>query len=133
MYGLYTGKSEPRQCLYFNKRVLTEAGIDWNTIYDMQKDGTWTWAAFEEMLAKITKDTDNDGVNDIYGILGSGDDMFCCLVFTNDGAFFDLDADGKLQPAMNSDNVIEALNFGKDIQAKYWAPTPEGANWDWKA
>lgn len=131
VYGLYTGKSEPRQCLYFNKRVLTEAGIDWNTIYDMQKAGTWTWAAFEEMLAKITKDTDNDGTNDIWGILGSGDDMYCCLVFTNGGAFFDLDADGKLQPAMNNDNVIEALNFGKDIQAKYWAPTPEGANWDW--
>ena len=131
VYGLYTGKSEPRQCLFFNKRVLEEAGIDWNTIYDLQKEGKWTWAAFEEMLAKITKDTDNDGVNDIWGILGSGDDLYVCAVFTNGGAFFDLDADGKLQPAMDSDAVKTALNWGKDIQAKYWAPTPEGANWDW--
>ena len=47
VYGVATGNSEPRQCLYFNKRVLEEAGIDWNTIYDMQAEGTWTWAAFE--------------------------------------------------------------------------------------
>lgn len=131
LYGLYSGNSEPRGCLYFNKRVLQEAGIDWNTIYDLQKDGKWTWKAFEDMLAQITKDTDNDGVNDIYGILGSGDDMYVCAVFSNGGSFFDFDADGKLQPTMNSDATIEALNWGKGIQEKYWAPTPEGANWDW--
>jgi hypothetical protein len=130
-YGLYTGKSEPRQCLYFNKRVLEEAGIEWEKIYDMQKDGTWTWAAFEDMLKTITRDTDNDGVNDIYGIIGSGDDMYCCAVFTNGGAFFSLDDENKLYPSMNTDAVIDALTWGKDIQSKYWAPTPEGANWDW--
>ena len=131
VYGLYAGNSEPRGCLYFNKRVLKEAGIEWETIYDLQKDGKWTWAAFEEMLATITRDTDNDGVNDIYGILGSGDDMYVCATFANGGSFFDFDADGKLQPTMNSDATIEALTWGKSIQEKYWAPTPEGANWDW--
>ena len=131
LYGLYSGNSEPRGCLYFNKRVLQEAGIDWNTIYDLQKDGKWTWKAFEDMLAQITKDTDNDGVNDIYGILGSGDDMYVCAVFSNGGSFFDFDADGKLQPTMNSDATINALTWGKELQANYWAPTPEGANWDW--
>ena len=131
LYGLYKGNSEPRGCLYFNKRVLEEAGIDWNTIYDMQAAGTWTWAAFEEMLATITKDTDNDGVNDIYGILGSGDDMYVCAVFGNGGCFFDFDEEGKIFPAMNSDACITALTWGQKIQQNYWAPTPEGANWDW--
>ena len=64
VYGVATGNSEPRQCLYFNKRVLDEAGIDWNTIYDMQAAGTWTWEAFEDLLKKIQKDTDNDGMPD---------------------------------------------------------------------
>ena len=131
IYGLYAGNSEPRGCLYFNKRVLQEAGIDWNTIYDLQKEGKWTWAAFEDMLKTITRDIDNDGVNDIYGILGSGDDMYVCAVFSNGGSFFDFDENGKLQPTMNSDATISALTWGKDLQAKYWAPTPEGANWDW--
>jgi hypothetical protein len=109
LYGLYAGNSEPRGCLYFNKRVLEEAGIDWNTIYDAQKDGKWTWAMFEDMLKTITRDTDNDGVNDIYGILGSGDDMYVCAVFSNGGSFFDFDENGKLQPTMNSDATISAL------------------------
>ena len=131
LYGLYAGNSEPRGCLFFNKRVLEEAGIDWNTIYDLQAEGNWTWDAFEGMLKQITRDTDNDGVNDIYGILGSGDDMYVCAIFGNEGCFFDFDENGKLYPAMNSEETLTALNWGKQIQANYWAPTPEGANWDW--
>ncbi len=131
VYGVSTGATEPRGCLYFNKRVLEEAGIDWNTIYDMQAEGTWTWVAFEEMLKTITKDTDNDGVNDIWGLLGSGDDMYVLSVFTNGGTFFDYDAEGKLQPTMNSDATINALNWARGISQNYFAPTPEGANWDW--
>ena len=131
LYGLYKGNSEPRGCLYFNKRVLEEAGIDWNTIYDAQKDGTWTWAMFEELLAKITRDTDNDGVNDIYGLIGSRDDMEVCSVFSNGGSFFDFDADGKIVPSMDSDATKSALTWATDTWTKYGAPTPEGANWDW--
>ncbi len=131
IYGLYAGNSEPRGCLYFNKRVLEEAGIEWNDIYDLQAEGKWTWAVFEEMLAKITKDTDNDGVYDIYGMLGSGDDAYVLSVFSNGGCFFDFDENGKLYPAMNSNETLEALTWFKDIQSKYFAATPEGANWDW--
>ena len=131
-YGMSMAPAvEPRGCLYFNKRVLEEAGIDWNTIYDMQAEGTWTWSAWEELLKKTTIDSDNDGVIDIYGVSGSGDDMYVLATFGNGGSFFDYDAEGKLQPTMNSNETIEALNWGKTIQANYWMHTPEGANWDW--
>ena len=131
IYGLYKGNSEPRGCLYFNKRVLEEAGIDWNTIYDAQKDGTWTWEMFEGMLEKIQKDTDNDGIPDIYGLIGSRDDMEVCAVFSNGGSFFDFDAEGKIVPSMDSDATKTALTWATDTWTKYGAPTPEGANWDW--
>ena len=131
IYGCYPGKSTPRGCLFFNKRVLEEAGIDWNTIYDLQAEGKWTWAAFEEMLAQITRDTDNDGVYDIWGMLGSGDDAYVLSVFSNGGCFFDFNENGEIYPAMNSSETLEALTWFKDIQSKYFAPTPEGANWDW--
>jgi hypothetical protein len=131
VYGLYKGNSEPRGCLYFNKRVLEEAGIDWNTIYDLQAEGKWTWAAFEEMLAKITRDTDNDGVNDVYGLIGSRDDFFVCSVFSNNGCFFDFDENGKIYPAMGSDETVTALNWALKTWMDNEAPQPEGANWDW--
>ena len=131
VYGVATGATEPRGGLFFNKRLLSEAGIDYETIYDLQAEGKWTWAAWEELLKKTTLDTDNDGVIDIYGVSGSGDDMYVLAVYGNDGSFFDYDENGKLQPTMGSEAAIEAMNWGKTIQANYWKHTPEGASWDW--
>jgi hypothetical protein len=130
-YGVFAGEAEPRQCLYFNKKVLEDAGIDWNEIYDMQEAGTWTWDALVELLAKLTRDTDGDGINDIYGIIGDNTDFLIISVFSNGGAFFALDDEGKLQPVMNSDVAMEALTWAKETWLNYGAPQPEGANWDW--
>ncbi len=130
-YAVVPGKSDPRQCVFFNKRVLSEAGIDWNTLYDMQANGTWTWSAFENMLETVTRDTDGDGVNDIWGIVGSSDDLYRVAVFANGGAFFDFDASGKLEPVINSGRAVNALKWAQTIRSKYWAAQPEDTNWDW--
>lgn len=131
VYGVSTGNSEPRQCLYFNKRVLEEAGIDWETIYDMQADGTWTWDAFEGMLKQINKDTDNDGILDIYGMTGSNVDMYRVAVFANGGSFFGFDDNGQLIITAGSDNTLEALAWAKDIWNNYGYQQPEDGSWDY--
>jgi len=130
-YGVSTGNSEPRACLYFNKQILEAAGIDWNTIYDMQKEGTWTWAAFEDMLKKIQKDTDNDGIIDVWGMTGSNVDMYRVAVFANGGCFFDSDENGKLTIAAGSDNTLEALTWSKDIFNTYFYQQPADGSWDY--
>ncbi len=130
-YGCSVGSAEPRQCLYFNKRVLEEAGIDWNTIYDMQAAGAWTWSAFENMLSAIHRDTDGDGMFDVYGIVGYDSDMYRVAVFVNGGSFFDFDAGGNLRPAADSAAALEALNWARSIKQNYWAIQPEGTYWDW--
>ncbi|MBR6890641.1 MAG: carbohydrate ABC transporter substrate-binding protein [Clostridia bacterium] len=131
VYGVATGHSEPRRCLYFNKRVLEEAGIDWNTIYDMQADGTWTWEAFETMLKQIQKDTDNDGVIDIYGMTGSNVDMYRVAVFGNGGSFFGFNDAGELEITAGSDNTLEALAWAKDIWNTYGYQQPADGSWDY--
>ncbi len=131
VYGVATGASEPRQCLYFNKRVLEEAGIDWNTIYDMQADGTWTWDAFEAMLKQIQKDTDNDGIIDIYGMTGSNVDMYRVAVFANGGSFFGFDENGDLTITAGSDETLEALTWSKDIWNTYGYQQPADGSWDY--
>lgn len=130
-YGCYAGYTEPRACLYFNKRVLEEANIDWNSIYDMQKEGTWTWDAFEDMLKTLTRDTDNDGVIDVWGFTGSFDDMQNAFVFGNGGKWFDFDENGKLYPAMNTDETIEALTRAREMRDKYFYAQPADGNWDY--
>ncbi len=129
--GVSTGYSEPRQCLFFNKRVLEEAGIDWNTLYDMQKAGTWTWSKFRNLLSKLTRDTDNDGVNDIYGLIGSSDDFYRVAVFSNGGSFFDIDSSGKLKATVTGKKSKDALAWATETWSQHCMPTPEGANWDW--
>ena len=131
VYGVATGNSEPRQCLYFNKRVLEEAGIDWESIYDMQAENAWTWEAFEEMLKVINKDTDNDGVLDIYGMTGNNSDLYMMGVVSNGGEFFRFNDAGELEIAVNSDEALEGLAWAKDIWANYGYQQPADGSWDY--
>jgi len=131
VYGVATGNSEPRQCLYFNKRVLEEAGIDWESIYDMQAENAWTWEAFEEMLKTINKDTDNDGVLDIYGMTGNNSDLYMMGVVSNGGEFFRFNDAGELEIAVNSDEALEGLAWAKDIWANYGYQQPADGSWDY--
>ena len=49
-YGMRPYDPEPRNGIIFNKRLLQEAGIDPESIYDMQANGTWTEADEEAYL-----------------------------------------------------------------------------------
>ena len=135
VYGVATGVPEPRGCLYFNKRVLEDAGIEWETIYDMQLEGTWTWDVFEDMLAQIQKDEDNDGIVDIWGMTGSNVDLYRVAVYNNGGSFFEKDENGKISITANSDNTLEALQWCKDVWEKYafkGIPGEDGSvQWDY--
>ena len=130
-YGAVPDNGEPRQMLYFNKRVLAEAGIDYQTIYDAQANGTWTWEMLTELLQKTTRDTDNDGVNDIYGITGSRDDLYQVAVFTNGGSFVDYDKNDQMEPTFDGEKASAALEWATDLWSDYAMPQPEDSSWDW--
>ena len=50
-------ENEPRGGVFFNKRMLKEAGIGEDEPYDLQKDGKWTWSKFEEIGKDIHEKT----------------------------------------------------------------------------
>lgn len=130
VYGVATGSSEPRQCLFFNKRVLEEAGINWEELYDLQAAGEWTWEAFEGMLKQIHRDIDNDGIIDIYGMTGDNSGLYLISVASNGGEFFRFNDEGKLEIAVNSDAALEGLQWGKDIWTNYFYQQPADGSWD---
>lgn len=131
VYGMRAEDPEPKFGLYFNKRMLEEAGIDPESIYDMQKDGTWTWDAFEQMCEKLTRDTDNDGVTDVYAMTNFSINFFTSCVASNNAYFVGKNDDGTYYNSTQSDEFLEAMNWGYDMIQKYEMPTPEGANWDY--
>ena len=131
IYAMYAGASEPRTGVYFNKRLLEEAGINPEELYDKQADGTWTWDAFLEYLEKVQQDTNNDGVIDVYGANANNSSLTNIAVFSNGGEYVGQDASGKYIYRLEDAQTMEGLNYAQQIFDTYWQVEPEGANWDY--
>lgn len=133
IYAFRAGWAEPRTGLYFNKKILREAGVDPDSIYDMQKNDTWTWAAFEEILEKVQQDTDNDGTIDIWGLGVNEGVMVTAAVFSNGGKYVGQDANGKYTYEFESPETVEALEWVRGIFSKYdWnGPVDDEGNTAW--
>ena len=130
IYCMYAGLSEPRTGVYFNKRLLTDAGIDPESIYDMQADGTWTWDKFDELMGQVHRDTDNDGVIDVFGLTVNEGNMTTAAIFSNGGSYIGKDANGYFYN-LESAETTEALEWTVDMFTKYDQHDPEGAEWDY--
>ena len=108
VYGVLAADEEPREVIFFNKKVLEDAGIDYNEIYDLAANKEWTWAKFEEYMEKVQQDTDNDGIYDIWALTGNGDRLLRGCVYGNGGTFFG-DVDGKLAITADSDATLKGI------------------------
>ena len=131
IYAMSAESIEPKQGLYFNKRLLTEAGINPDDIYKWQEDGSWTWEKFEELCEQILKDTDGDGTIDRYPMVNFASTFYDCAVFSNNADYIGKDADGKYVNKVESNETLQALNWAVEMLAKYDYPQPEGASWDY--
>lgn len=131
VFGMRRWAHENRTGVYFNKRLLTEAGIDPNEIYELQRTHQWTWDKFEEYLKILTKDTDGDGAMDQYGLL-EANSLRDIMVASNGGNLVGQDPTTKKYTfEVDKPETIKALDTAQDWIEKYNKPTPEGANWDW--
>lgn len=131
VYGMATGRMEPRLGVFWNKRLFEEAGIDPDYPYDLQASGEWTWEALEYLADKNTRDIDNDGIPDVYGIASFSKDFFRGCVFSNGAKFIGYE-NGKFYNATGEQNFLRALEWGWSLYEKgYHMPQPEGSNWDW--
>lgn len=131
VYGMATGRMEPRLGVFWNKRLFEEAGIDPDYPYDLQASGEWTWEALEDLARRNTRDIDHDGIPDVYGIASFSKDFFRGCVFSNNAKFIGYE-NGKFYNATGEPNFLEALEWGWSLYEKgYHMPQPEGSNWDW--
>ena len=136
IYAMRAGWVEPRTGLYFNKKILSDAGVDPDSIYDMQANDTWTWEAFENILQQVQQDTDNDGTIDIWGLGLNEGVMVTAAVFSNGGKYVGVDADGNYTYEFESQNTLDALEWVRDMFNKYdWnGPVDDEGNaaaWDY--
>ncbi|MBR3494743.1 MAG: hypothetical protein IKH38_04880 [Clostridia bacterium] len=130
IYGMRAATAEPRGGVYFNKRLLTEAGVDPESLYDMQKDGTWTWEAFEEVLKKLMHKDENGNV-DKWPMMSFSPRLLLPAIYSNGANFFGKDENGNFIVTAGDEKFMEAANWIMDMVSKYEMKAPEGANWDY--
>ena len=115
--------------MYFNKGLVASAGCE--DLYEVVRNGEWTWDYFLELAGNVTKDNDGDGVNDTWGIatgyLGFGEE-----VLLNGGKFFDW-VDGKLTCMIDSVEALDTYEFlDKVAESGYLCENLTGANATYK-
>jgi len=122
------------EALFWNKRLFRAAGLDPNLPYDMQKAGTWTWAAFLDICKKLTRDTNNDGKMDTYAMAADlSTEILDAIISSNGATYVDKDPKtGKFVNATNRPEFLEALQFAIRLKTEgVLKPRPDGSNWDW--
>lgn len=110
-YGLnFMRPSEVRTCLVYNKEVLKQCGVT-EDLEQLVRDGQWTFDKFEEIAKKCTKDTNGDGISDIFGMYTALDkELGLSLINSNGGSLVEV-VDGKAQESFTSEKAITALNY----------------------
>ncbi|MDR3174605.1 MAG: extracellular solute-binding protein [Treponema sp.] len=118
--------------LYFNKRLLGEAGLDPELPYDLQKGGGWTWDVFLDLCKKLTRDTDGDGLKDTYALAAFSSDTLLAIIGSNGAQYVDKDSTGKLVNATGRPEFLQALEFGSLLFLEgVLMPQPEDSPWNW--
>ena len=129
-YAMYTDYAEPRTGIYFNKRLLEEAGFDPEFIYELQATGTWTWDAWMEIMSLVQRDVDGDGIIDIYGFDTNYSLAINAAVYSNNSEYVGME-DGKYVYKLEDAATVEALEWINDCIANYARKTPTDVQWDY--
>lgn len=116
----------PSRMFFFNAKLFKESGIN-DPLYYYEK-GQWDWDKMVELAKKMTKDLNNDGVNDQYGF-GGESLQFMCMGSVNQ-AFITMDSNGKIKNNMKNADLAKAMKFFVDLQTTYkiWPSSPSFTN-----
>jgi len=102
----------PAAGLFYNKRIIEEAGLE--DPIELFKRGEWDLDAFFKYLQTASKDNDDDGINDIYGIVIK-EDLTDNLAAANGIQVLSVDEDGELILEINNPGFREILGFIKEV------------------
>ncbi len=127
IYGMSAGVSEPRDGFFFNENLLAEGGFTPDDIYDLQKNGEWTWDKFEEICKAVRKDKDNDGNYDVWAWSGNTGSFTTDIIFSNGGSIVGIGANGYTYEVENP-KTVAALEKANELIKEYRMKDPQVKN-----
>jgi ABC-type glycerol-3-phosphate transport system substrate-binding protein len=92
--------------MFYNKTMISENGLD--DPYQLYKEGKWTFDKMAKMANEVTKDTDGDGINNIWGLATYYPSAFLGMNYTSAMTF---DSNGKFKTNLDSPALIHALEM----------------------
>ncbi len=98
--------------LMFNLQMIQDANLE--DPRDLYAKGEWTWDKFAEYCQALTKDTNGDGMIDVYGFGGFQGEWFENMLMSNGTNVAATDVENLSSPA-----VGEVLQFMQDMYLKY--------------
>lgn len=110
--------------IYYNDTMFKRAGV--KTPIEYYNEGTWNWENFRKTALAMSEDTDNDGINDIFGFATWKDDIFAIA----NGADLIKMENGSPVLNINDPRVTEGLQFFQDMF--YTDHSIQIAHWEWK-
>ncbi len=104
-------------CLYFNKRIFDELGLDYP--YQMVKDGTWTFDEFAKLAKSGAKDLNGDGVmdveNDQYGFQTGEWLSPIAILYTGGQRIYNKNDEGIPELTLNTPKTVDIFDKYFDL------------------
>ena len=113
----------------FNPTLTTAIGYDKAKLYDLVRKGEWTYDVFLDITAKATRDTDGDGVNDVWG-MGNGIFQYAEMCATNGYNPIHLAEDGRIVADFTDARYLEGMVFVDKVYSERRPPIGVGAAGD---
>ena len=119
--------------LIINQDIINQVGAP-NPV-DLYNEGKWTWDAFREIALMATRDTNNSGEINQWGISGWFPWFAGAVVASNGAQLTDM---ATMTANVNSAPVLEAFQFFQDLvleDRSFFMPESDGMFeiWDWGA
>ncbi len=117
--------------VFWNKRIFEESGLEPDLLYDLQANGEWTWDKLTELAKVLTRDTNNDGITDVYGISTWQREIVKAAVFSNGTDYVRFnEATGRYENNQMHDDFLAAVELAVNLYKEgLIAPQPEGAEY----
>ena len=118
--------------VYFNMRLFEEAGLPADYPFQLQAEGRWNWDTFTEMLRSLSRDLDNDGINDTWGMASFNDDFLSQALASNGAGYVSIDpATGAFVNATSSPEFLETLIWARYLRDERLAMHEEDIDGEW--
>lgn len=99
--------------LFFNKNLLNK--YNQPDPYELEKEGKWTWENLRTICKNLTKDTDGDKQNDIWGMISSDRVLEYSAIRSNGCSELKMDDKGLYTVNFQNEQAYKAMEFVRDL------------------